>query len=63
MATVEGRSRVRGDLDGAQRLPARGIEGVQRVSGRKPDEPAVVRDAVHGLDVRKGPILPNDFGR
>jgi hypothetical protein len=30
---VEGRSGMRGDLDRAQRLPARGIEGVQLVSG------------------------------
>ncbi len=34
---VEGRSCVRGDIDRAQRLPARGIEGVQLVSGSKPD--------------------------
>src|SRR5262249_51883545 len=36
---VEGRSRMPGDIDRAYRLPARGIEGVQLVSGRKPDVP------------------------
>src|SRR5439155_10606483 len=33
---VEGRSCKRGDIDRAQRLPARGIEGDQLVSGSKP---------------------------
>src|ERR1051326_3981323 len=32
---VEGRSRMRGDIDRAQRLPTRGIEGVQLVSRSK----------------------------
>src|SRR5438477_7020154 len=44
---VEGRSCMRGDIDRAQRLPARGIEGVQLVSGRKPDLLTVIRDAAH----------------
>jgi hypothetical protein len=34
---VKGRSRVRGDVDRAQRLPARRVQGVQLVSGRKPN--------------------------
>ena len=38
---VEGRPGMRGDIDRAQRLPARGIEGIQLVSGRKPDVLAV----------------------
>jgi hypothetical protein len=37
MLAIEGRSCMRGDIDGAQRLAARGIEGVQLVSGSKPD--------------------------
>src|SRR5262249_49318151 len=34
---VEGRSRVRGDTERAHRLPARGIEGRERVPGGEPD--------------------------
>ncbi len=34
---VEGRSRMRGDIDRAQRLPARRIQRVQLVSGSEPD--------------------------
>jgi hypothetical protein len=37
---VEGRSSVRGDIDRAERLAARRIEGVQLVSGGKPKYPA-----------------------
>ena len=59
---VEGRSRMRGDIDRAQRLPARGIEGVQPVSGRKPDVPTVKRDPMHLVDTRKGSIFAEDFG-
>ena len=59
---VEGRSCMRGDVDRAQRPPARGIEGVQRVSGSKPDAPTVIRNAMHMLDPRKGSILSNNLG-
>jgi hypothetical protein len=60
---VEGRSRIRGDLDRAHHVPARGIEGVQLVSGSKPDVPTVIRDAMHMVDTRKGAILTDDLGR
>src|SRR3989440_10691995 len=60
---VEGRPRMRGDIDRAQRLPARRIEGVQRLSGSKPDVPAVIRDPMHALDTREGSILADDLGR
>ena len=60
---VEGRSRMRGDLDRAHRLPARRIEGVQFVSGGKPDVPAVKRNPIHAVDTRKGSVLAEDFGR
>jgi hypothetical protein len=60
---VEGRSCIRGDIDRAQRFPGRRIEGVQPVSRSEPDVPAVVRDAVHVVDTRKGSILTNDFDR
>ena len=53
---------MRGDIDRAQRLPARGIEGVQLVSGGKPDVLAVVRDPMHAVDTRKGSILTDDLG-
>src|SRR5262245_6648728 len=59
---VEGRSCVRGDIDRAQHLPARRIEGVQLVSGRKPDVLAVKRNAVHVVDTRKGSVFTDDFG-
>src|SRR6516162_1808748 len=44
---VEGRSGMRGDLNRAQRLPALRIEGIELVSGSKPDLPAVIRDPMH----------------
>ena len=63
MLAVEGRSRIRGDIDRAQRLPARGIEGEQLLSGGKPDVLTVERDAIHVVDTRKGTILSDNFGR
>jgi hypothetical protein len=60
---VEGRSCIRGDIDRAHRLPARRIEGVQLVSGRKPDVLTVERDPVHVVDTRQGSILTDDLGR
>ena len=59
---VEGRSGMGGDIDRAQRLPARRIEGVQLVAGGKPDLLAVIGDAMHLVDARKGSILAEDFG-
>ena len=59
---VEGRSCMRGDIDRAQRLPARRIEGVQLVSRRKPDVLTVIRDSMHAVDTRKGSILTDDLG-
>jgi hypothetical protein len=59
---VEGRSRMRVDIDRTQHLSARRIEGVQRVSSSKPDVPAVIRDAMYVVDTRKGSILTVDFG-
>jgi hypothetical protein len=63
MLAVEGRSRMRGNIDRAQHLPARGIERVDFVSGRKPDVLTVKRNAMHAVDPRKGSILTNDFRR
>ena len=58
---VESRSCMRGDIERAQHLPARGIEGVQRVSSGKPDVPTVVRHAMHVVDTRKRSILTDDL--
>jgi len=59
---VEGRSCMGGEIDRAQRLPTRRIEGVQLVSGSKPDMLAVIRNAVHAVGTRKGSILADDLG-
>ena len=59
---VEGRAGMRGDFDRAHRLPARGIERVQSVAGRKPDVPAVEGEAMHGVDALEGTVLADDFG-
>ena len=59
---VERRSCMRGDFDRALHLSARRIEGVQAVSGRKPDVLTVVRDPSHIVDTRKGSVLTHDFG-
>jgi hypothetical protein len=59
---VESRSCMRSDIDRAQHLPARRIEGLQRVSRRKPDVVAVVRDSMHVVDTRKWSIFTNDLG-
>src|SRR5258708_19172663 len=57
---VEGHSRMRCDINRALRPPTCRIEGVQLVSGRKPDVPTVIGPPVHALDTRKGSILAND---
>src|SRR6266496_4726458 len=60
---VEGRSCMPGDIDRAQRPPARRIEGVQLVSRRKPDVLTVKRNPMHVVDTRKGSKFTEDFGR
>src|SRR5260370_40461042 len=59
---VEGRSCMPGDIDRAQRLPARRIEGVQLVPSSKPDVLAVKRDSMHAVGTWKGSILTDDLG-
>src|SRR5580692_4275607 len=49
---VKGRSRVGGDIDRAQRLPALRIQRVQLVSGREPNLFTVIRDPIYPLDTR-----------
>ena len=53
---------MRGDIDRAQRLPARRIEDVQLVSRSKPDVLTVIRDAMHVVGTGKGSILTDDLG-
>src|SRR5579864_972999 len=59
---VEGRSRMRGDIDRAQRLPARRIDGDQLVSRGEPDVMTVIRDATHVVGTWKGSVLADDLG-
>jgi hypothetical protein len=59
---VEGGSCMRGDIDRAHRLSTLWIEGVQLISGRKPDVLTVKRHAMHVAGARKGAILAEDFG-
>jgi hypothetical protein len=59
---IERRSCMCGNVDRAQGFPALGIEVDQLVPGSQPDALAVIRDAMHMLDARKGTILPHDFG-
>jgi hypothetical protein len=59
---VESRPCMRGNIDRAQRLPACRIEGLQCVSGSKPDLLTVKRDAMHMVDPWKGSILTDDLG-
>jgi hypothetical protein len=63
MATVEGRSRVRDGIDRAHRLPAIGIEGLQPVSGGKPDVPTVKCEPMNVVSIREGSVLAQDFSR
>jgi hypothetical protein len=53
---------MRGDIDRTQRLPAGRIEGLQLVSGRKPDVLAVKRDSTDVVGTWKGPIFPDNLG-
>jgi hypothetical protein len=60
--TVEGRSGMRGDIDRAQNLAARRIEGVQLVACGKPNPLTVIRDSTHAVGARKGTIFANNLG-
>jgi hypothetical protein len=53
---------MRGDINRAHRLPARRIEGVQLVAGRKPDVLTVIRYPMHVVGTLKGSIFTEDFG-
>jgi len=60
--SIEGRARMRGDIDRAPRLSASGIEGNQLVSRRKPDLLTVIRDPVHAIDAWKRAVLMDYLG-
>src|SRR5437899_5279155 len=51
---VESGACVRGNIELAHRPAAVGVDRVQRVAGRNPDVGAVITDAVHLRDFRKG---------
>src|SRR5688572_30381784 len=53
---------MRSDINRAHGLPARRVEGVQRVAGGKPDVLAVKGDAMLLVDARKRSIFAKDFG-
>src|SRR5262245_17669332 len=59
---VEGRSSMRRDIDRADRLATDRIEGIQLISGSKPNVLAVIGDTSHAVDTLKGAILLDDFG-
>src|SRR5580765_883824 len=59
---VEGRARMRGDVDRAQPFPAGWIEGVHLVARSEPDVLTVIRDAMHVVRARKRSIFTNDLG-
>jgi hypothetical protein len=58
---IEGRSGVRRDIDRALRLPPRGIEGVQLVSGRRECRWAVLLSLKSLVETGKGAPEPNDI--
>jgi hypothetical protein len=59
---VERRTCMGSDIDRADRLPARRIEGVQPVSRREPNVLTVESNAVYLVGTRKGSIFAKDFG-
>ncbi len=63
MLAVEGGSRMSGGIYRRKHLTARGIEGVQLISGSKPDVLSVKRDSMHAVGTRKWTVLTDNFGR
>jgi hypothetical protein len=51
-----------GDIERAQRLPARRVQGAELISAGEPDLLAVKGDPVHGVDAGKGTIFASDLG-
>jgi hypothetical protein len=62
MLSIEGRSRMRRDIDRAMHLAAQGIEGIQLVSGSEPNVLTIVGDAMDSLRTLERAVLANDFG-
>ena len=60
--TVEGRSGMRGNIDRAQHRAAYRIEGVQLVSGGKPNVLTVIRDSIHSVGTRGRAIFTDNLG-
>ncbi len=59
---VEGCSGMRGDINRAHCLSTRGVEGIQLLSGGKPNLLTVIADSMDAVSFRKGTILTDDFG-
>jgi hypothetical protein len=53
---------MRRNIDRALHLAARGIEGIQLVSGSEPDILTIVGDAMDSLCTWEGTELADDFG-
>ena len=62
MLTVKGRASVRGHIERALRLSARGINGSQFVPDRNPDLLAVIADSMDVVGTRKRSVLAHDLG-
>ncbi len=62
MPAVECGSSMRSDIERTNCFSASRIEGVQLVSGRKPDVLAVIGDSIHSAGTWKGTVLSNNFG-
>jgi hypothetical protein len=63
MLAVERGASVRGHLDRSHGFSACGVEGGQPVASGEPDMTAVIGDAAHVVDLWKGAVLADDFGR
>jgi hypothetical protein len=53
---------MRGDIDRVHDLSTHRIEGVQPVTGRKPDVPTVERYPGYLVGIREGSIFTENFG-
>src|SRR5271154_7002767 len=62
VATVERRSRMRGDVDSADLLPTFGIKCVEFVSRGKPDVLTVIGDPGDMFDAWKRAVFAKNFG-
>ena len=62
MPAVERRSRMRGDIDRAQRVSTFGIERLELCSAGKPDVLTIKRHPIDAVGPGKGAVFTEDFG-